>query len=132
MMAHLLPCTLCACAVPGVGTRESTGRTAEGRTSKIFASSSAEKGSFFTDGFSWLHHRRRQDLPLRPRMPFAMTDQFRAPCREMSLHKRSSSCHRDGSSEEGAQEKSMSGAVDGPLQTRRLGRELGERSECAF
>ena len=65
-------------------------------TSKIFASSSEEKGSFFTDGFSWLHHRSRQDLPLRPRMPFAMTDQFRAPWREMSLHRRSSSCRREG------------------------------------
>lgn len=103
--AHLLPCSRCALM--------------------ITASSHWLKGSFFTSGFSWLHHLarrecqrrkvepsfcmdscgreeerllplaahlRRQLLPDRPRMPFAMMDQFLGPYSPMSWRNSSSSC----------------------------------------
>ena len=45
----------------------------------ITASSQSENGSLMTSGFSWLHQRSRQLLPLRPRMPPAIRLQLRAP-----------------------------------------------------
>lgn len=39
-----------------------------------------------------MHQRRRHDLPLRPRMPWAITDQLRAPCLAMSCRSSASSC----------------------------------------
>jgi hypothetical protein len=72
MTAHLLPCAACALIMT--------------------ASSHWEKGSFLTSGFSWLHQRRRHDLPERPRMPAAMTDQFLGPYSSISRRSRSSSC----------------------------------------
>lgn len=39
------------------------------------ASSHTEKGSFLTDGSSWLHQRRRHDLPERPGISLAMSVQ---------------------------------------------------------
>ena len=73
MMAHLFPCSLCACGRdPGVllvGLHRCSSIHGVLRTAIILASSSSLKGSFFTQGLSWLHHLKRHDLPLRPRIP---------------------------------------------------------------
>ncbi|KAG5390181.1 hypothetical protein IGI04_031722, partial [Brassica rapa subsp. trilocularis] len=60
IVAHLLPNRACA------------------RT--IVSSSSGEKPRCSTSGDSWLHHRRRQDLPERPGIDLLIKDQFLGPC----------------------------------------------------
>lgn len=57
------------------------------------ASSSGVKGPPFTEGASWLSHRRRHDLPLRPGMLSAMRVQFRGPCTATWPFSTSSSCN---------------------------------------
>ncbi len=57
--AHRLPCAACAATTA--------------------ASSQSENAALRTPGSSWLHHRRRQDLPDRPLMPAAILDQLRGP-----------------------------------------------------
>lgn len=58
----------------------------------MIASSVGEKGRCCTEGLSWLHHRKRQDLPERPGMPVLMRDQLRGPCSSTSLIRVASSC----------------------------------------
>jgi hypothetical protein len=48
---------------------------------RMASSSSGVKGRCSTCGESWLHHRRRHDLPDRPGMDLLMRDQLRAPWR---------------------------------------------------
>ena len=104
MMAHLLPCSLCACGQEAAWSdmvchgacAKASFRVGVFRTAMILASSSSLKGSFFTQGLSWLHHLKRQDLPLRPWIPWAMTDQLRAPCLQMSAFSSASSCTGGG------------------------------------
>ena len=48
---------------------------------RMVSSSSGVKGRCSTCGESWLHHRRRHDLPDRPGMDLLMRDQLRAPWR---------------------------------------------------
>uniref|UniRef100_A0A804PZ04 Uncharacterized protein n=1 Tax=Zea mays TaxID=4577 RepID=A0A804PZ04_MAIZE len=71
MVAHLLPC--CACAAT------------------MMASSSGVKARRSTLGLSWLHHRRRHDLPDRPGISELITVQFRGPCRVIARRSSSSS-----------------------------------------
>ena len=107
-----------------VGPPLAVGGAARACAEMMMASSSSVKGSLFTHGLSWLHHlrrharalrprweaflggdtagarggarRRRQDLPERPEMPWAMSDQLRAPWRPMSCRRTASSCARGG------------------------------------
>ncbi|XP_065036596.1 uncharacterized protein LOC135672070 [Musa acuminata AAA Group] len=55
------------------------------------SSSSAVKGRCSTRGDSWLHHRRRHDLPDRPGMDRLISDQFLGPCRSTRRNSASSS-----------------------------------------
>uniref|UniRef100_A0A8R7K0B1 Uncharacterized protein n=1 Tax=Triticum urartu TaxID=4572 RepID=A0A8R7K0B1_TRIUA len=71
MVAHLLPCLLWR--------------------SKMRRSSSGVKARRCTPGLSWLHQRRRQDLPVRPGISALMTVQFRAPWRATASRSSSSS-----------------------------------------
>lgn len=58
---------------------------------RMVSSSSGVKGRCSTCGESWLHHRRRHDLPDRPGMDLLMSDQLRAPWRPTSRCSASSS-----------------------------------------
>nr|ACR36067.1 unknown [Zea mays] len=76
MVAHLLPNLACA--------------------RRMVSSSSAVKGRCSTCGDSWLHHRRRHDLPERPGMDRLMRDQLRAPWRATRRCRASSSSGLQG------------------------------------
>ncbi|KAM1776439.1 hypothetical protein ACFX11_043252 [Malus domestica] len=45
----------------------------------MVSSSSGLKGRCSTSGESWLHHRRRQDLPDLPGIDLLISDQFLGP-----------------------------------------------------
>ncbi|KAI8470690.1 MAG: hypothetical protein J3K34DRAFT_419563 [Monoraphidium minutum] len=57
----------------------------------MMASSSPLKGSFLTQGLSWLSHLRRQLFPVRPGMFLAIRLQFLGPCLATQRSRRASS-----------------------------------------
>ena len=62
---------------------------------RICWSSQSEKGRWWTCGLSWLHHRRRHDLPERPAISLLMAVQLRGPkaCTRRRRHASSSGLH---------------------------------------